>query len=41
VLERTGKAIVELEQKRAHIDATLAEIRLIHQAMREALGAKG
>ena len=37
VLERTGAAIAELEQKRAHIDAALAELRLINQTVRTAL----
>ncbi|HEX7637474.1 MAG TPA: MerR family DNA-binding transcriptional regulator [Burkholderiaceae bacterium] len=40
VLDRTGKAIAELEQKRAHIDASLAELRLIHASARKSLGAK-
>lgn len=35
VLERTDDAIRELELKRAHIDATLAELRVINQAVRE------
>jgi hypothetical protein len=29
-LERTDAAIAELEQKRAHIEATLAELRVIN-----------
>ena len=37
-LERTSAAIAELEQKRAHIDATLAELRLINETMRAQLG---
>ena len=37
VLDRTGKAIAELEQKRAHIDATLAELRLINATVRRGL----
>ena len=39
-LERTGAAIAELEKKRAHIDATLAELRLINAAVREQLAAR-
>jgi DNA-binding transcriptional MerR regulator len=41
VLVRTDAAITELEQKRAHIDATLAELRVINQSVRAALAAKG
>lgn len=37
VLERTDLAIVELETKRAHIDATLAELRIINAAVRAQL----
>lgn len=37
VAERTGQAIAQLEQKRAHIDATLAELRVINQTVRTAL----
>jgi len=37
VLSRTDKAIVALEAKRAHIDATLAELRVINEAMRRTL----
>lgn len=37
VLERTGTAIDDLEQKRAHIDATLAELRLINAEARKQL----
>lgn len=40
VLERTDAAIVELEQKRAHIDATLAELRVINATVRDKLEAK-
>ncbi|WP_077036479.1 MerR family DNA-binding transcriptional regulator [Pelomonas sp. KK5] len=36
-LERTDAAIAELEMKRAHIDATLAELRLINETMRAQL----
>ena len=39
-LERTGEAIAELEQKRAHIDATLAELRLINETVRRQLAAQ-
>ena len=42
VADRTAAAMRELEQKRAHIDATLAELRLINAAVREQLdGLKG
>lgn len=41
VAERTGTAIADLARKRAHIDATLAELRVIHAAVRKALHAKG
>lgn len=37
VLSRTDKAIAALEAKRAHIDATLAELRVINEAMRRTL----
>ena len=40
VLQRTDAAIAELEQKRAHIDATLAELRLINQDARGRLAAR-
>jgi hypothetical protein len=40
VLDRTDAAIVELEQKRAHIDATLAELRVINAAVRNKLETK-
>jgi DNA-binding transcriptional MerR regulator len=40
VLGRTDAAIAELEQKRAHIDATLAELRVINQAVRDKLAAQ-
>lgn len=39
-LERTDAAIVELEQKRAHIDVTLTELRLINEAVRQQLSAQ-
>ena len=38
VLDRTSKAIAELEQKRAHIDASLAELRIINATVRRGLG---
>ena len=41
VLARTDETIRELEQRRAHIDATLAELRTINAEVRERLGAKG
>jgi DNA-binding transcriptional MerR regulator len=37
VLKRTDAAIAELEEKRAQIDATLAEIRLINASVRQRL----
>ena len=37
VITRTDTAIAELEQKRAHIDATLAELRVINDAVRKGL----
>ena len=37
VLARTDAAIAELEQKRAHIEATLAELRVINQSVRDSL----
>ncbi len=40
VAERTGQAIAGLERKREHIDATLAELRIINATVRKALGAK-
>jgi DNA-binding transcriptional MerR regulator len=39
-LERTDAAIAELEQKRAHIDATLAELRLINETVRRQLAGR-
>lgn len=39
-LERTDAAIAELERKRADIDATLAELRLINQTVRRQLAAQ-
>ena len=38
VLDKTSKAIAELEQKRAHIDASLAELRIINATVRRSLG---
>ncbi|MDE2146112.1 MAG: MerR family DNA-binding transcriptional regulator [Burkholderiales bacterium] len=40
VLERTDAALRALETKRQHIDATLAELRVINAAVRRQLGAK-
>jgi DNA-binding transcriptional MerR regulator len=40
VLDRTDKAIAELETKRAHIDATLAELRVINAEVRRHLLAR-
>jgi len=40
VLDRTDAAIVELELKRAHIEATLAELRVINAAVRDKLESK-
>jgi DNA-binding transcriptional MerR regulator len=40
VAERTGEAIADLERRRSHIDATLAELRIINATVRKALGAK-
>ena len=37
VLARTDAAIIELETKRAHIDASLAELRVINGAVRKHL----
>ena len=41
VCKRTDDAIAALEQKRRHIDATLAELRIINDHVRAALAAKG
>lgn len=38
VLQRTDAAIAELIKKRAHIDSSLAELRLINSKVREHLG---
>jgi DNA-binding transcriptional MerR regulator len=40
VLQRTDAAIAELETKRAHIEATLAELRLINAAVRKQLAER-
>lgn len=40
VIARTDSAIAELEQKRAHIDATLAELRVINASCRRQLEAR-
>jgi DNA-binding transcriptional MerR regulator len=38
-LERTDAAIAQLEQKRAHIEATLAELRVINADVRRQMAA--
>lgn len=40
VITRTDAAIAELEARRAHIDATLAELRLINQTCRAQLESR-
>jgi DNA-binding transcriptional MerR regulator len=40
VLQRTDDAIAELEQRRAHIETTLAELRLINDTVRAQLADK-
>ena len=40
VLQRTDSTIAELEQKRAHIEATLAELRVINGEVRKHLEAR-
>ncbi len=40
VLDRTDKAIAALETKRAHIAATLAELRVINATVRKQLNTK-
>ena len=40
VYDKTTKAIAELEQKRAHIDATLAELRVINATVRRDMETK-
>jgi DNA-binding transcriptional MerR regulator len=41
VLRRTGELIAELEQRRRQLDATLAELTLIHGNVRRQLRARG
>lgn len=41
VLDRTNQVIAELEQKKAHIDATLAELKVINDAVKRDLAARG
>ena len=40
VIERTDQEIAELEKKRAHIDASLAELRVINQVCRQRLATQ-
>ena len=40
VIERTDTEIAELEKKRAHIDETLAELRVINATCRSHLEAR-
>jgi DNA-binding transcriptional MerR regulator len=40
VLQRTDEAIAELEQRRAHIETTLGELRLINDTVRGHLAGK-
>ncbi|MES2090621.1 MAG: hypothetical protein V4532_11675 [Pseudomonadota bacterium] len=40
VIERTSAGIAELEAKRAEIDASLAELRMINERSRQTLEAK-
>jgi DNA-binding transcriptional MerR regulator len=40
VIEKTDKTIAELEAKRAQIDASLAELRLINERSRQTLAGK-
>ncbi len=40
VFDKTSTAIAELEEKRAHIDATLAELRVINATVRRHLDSK-
>jgi DNA-binding transcriptional MerR regulator len=40
VIDRTGTEIAELEKKRAHIDATLAELRVINASCRTLLAER-
>ncbi len=41
VLQRTDEAIEELERRRAHIDTTLGELRLINDTVRAHLADRG
>jgi DNA-binding transcriptional MerR regulator len=41
VLDRTSQAIAELETKRAHIDATLAELKVINDTVRQGIDSLG
>ena len=40
VLDRTDKAIAELETKRTHIEASLAELRVINSTVRKQLASR-
>jgi DNA-binding transcriptional MerR regulator len=40
VIDRTDAAIADLEARRAHIDATLAELRVINATVKQALAAQ-
>lgn len=40
VIERTDAAIRDLEARRAHIDATLAELRVINATVKQALASR-
>jgi DNA-binding transcriptional MerR regulator len=40
VLSRTDQAITQLEEKRAHIEATLAELRVINAGVRKQLESR-
>jgi DNA-binding transcriptional MerR regulator len=40
VLQRTDSAIAELEQRRSHIETTLAELRLINSSVRAQLAGR-
>ena len=40
VLSRTDQAITQLEEKRAHIEASLAELRIINAGVRKQLEAR-
>ena len=41
VLQRTDETIAELEQRKAHIDTTLSELRLINDTVRAHLAGRG